>query len=187
MTKITPLAAIMNYYRDANADVLKKVSDLSDEQLAWRPHSACNSVAFLLWHIARWEDHMQATVPGMTEELSRRLPPGQQIWEGIKLLRNGDLLNYNLENWTWEPVLIAMSPMNRPGLQKKSCSNTPDRHLPQWNMPSVLLTRGNSKRSNAPNSTTSICKERWKNRLPSVMQSWSISSTRITIWEKSIT
>ena len=81
MAKITPLVAIMNYYRDANADVLKKVSDLSDEQLAWRPHQACNSVAFLLWHIARWEDHMQATVPGMTEELSRRLPPSQQIWE----------------------------------------------------------------------------------------------------------
>ena len=85
MAKITPLAAIMNYYRDANADALKKVSELSDEQLAWRPHPACNSVAFLLWHIARWEDHMQATVPGMTEELSRRLPPSQQIWERDQL------------------------------------------------------------------------------------------------------
>ena len=81
MTKITPLTAIMNYYRDANADVLKKVSDLSDEQFAWRPHPACNSVAFLLWHIARWEDHMQATVPGMTEELARRLPLSRQIRE----------------------------------------------------------------------------------------------------------
>ena len=81
MTKITPLVAIMNYYHAANADVLKKVSELSDEQFAWQPHPACNSVAFLLWHIARWEDHMQATIPGMTKELSRRLPPSQQIWE----------------------------------------------------------------------------------------------------------
>jgi hypothetical protein len=24
---------------------------------------------------------MQATVPGMTDELSRRLPPSQQIWD----------------------------------------------------------------------------------------------------------
>jgi uncharacterized damage-inducible protein DinB len=85
MPKITPLVAIMNYYHDANADALKKVSDLSDEQFAWRPRPACNSVAFLLWHIARWEDHMQATVPGMTEELSRRLPPSQQIWERDQL------------------------------------------------------------------------------------------------------
>jgi uncharacterized damage-inducible protein DinB len=81
MSNISPLAAIMNYYRDTNADILKKVSDLSDEQFAWRPHPACNSVAFLLWHMARWEDHMQATIPGMTEELSRRMPPSQQIWE----------------------------------------------------------------------------------------------------------
>ncbi len=85
MTKITPLVAIMNYYRDVNADVLKTVGTLSDEQIVWQPHPACNSVAFLLWHIARWEDHMQATVPGMTEELSRRLPPSQQIWERDQL------------------------------------------------------------------------------------------------------
>jgi hypothetical protein len=35
--------------------------------------------------MARWEDHMQATVPGMTEELSRRLPPEKQIWEKDQL------------------------------------------------------------------------------------------------------
>ena len=85
MTKITPLVSIMNYYREANADVLKTFGALSDGQIAWQPHPACNSIAFLLWHIARWEDHMQATVPGMTEELSRRLRLGQQIWERDRL------------------------------------------------------------------------------------------------------
>ena len=85
MTKITPLAAINNYYRDTNADVLRTVSALSDDQIAWQPHPDCNSIAFLLWHMARWEDHMQATVPSMREELSRRLPPGQQIWERDQL------------------------------------------------------------------------------------------------------
>lgn len=85
MTRITPLVSIMNYYREADADVLKTVGALSDEQFAWQPHPACNSIAFLLWHLARWEDHMQATVPDMTEELSRRLPPGQQIWERDQL------------------------------------------------------------------------------------------------------
>jgi uncharacterized damage-inducible protein DinB len=85
MTKITPLVSIMNYYREANADVLKTFGALSDGQIAWQPHPTCNSIAFLLWHIARWEDHMQATVPGMTEELSRRLLPGQQIWERAQL------------------------------------------------------------------------------------------------------
>jgi uncharacterized damage-inducible protein DinB len=85
VTKITPLAAINNYYCDTNADVLRTVSALSDDQIAWQPHPDCNSIAFLLWHMARWEDHMQATVPSMREELSRRLPPGQQIWERDQL------------------------------------------------------------------------------------------------------
>lgn len=81
MTKITPLISIMNYYRDTDSDLLKTVGNLSENQICWRPHPNCHSIAFIVWHIARWEDHMQATVPGMTEELSRRLPPGQQIWE----------------------------------------------------------------------------------------------------------
>ena len=85
MTKITPFIAINNYYRDTNADILKTISALSDAQIAWQPHPACNSIAFLLWHMARWEDHMQATIPGMTEELSRCLPPRQQIWETDQL------------------------------------------------------------------------------------------------------
>jgi hypothetical protein len=58
---------------------------LLDEQIAWQPHPACNSIAFLVWHMARWEDHMQATIPGMTVELSRRLRPGQQVWERDQL------------------------------------------------------------------------------------------------------
>ena len=85
MTTITPLLSIMNYYRDTDADILKTVSALSQEQICWQPHPVCHSVAFIVWHIARWEDHMQATVPGMTEELSRRLPPGRQIWERDQL------------------------------------------------------------------------------------------------------
>jgi len=85
MTKITPFVAINNYYRDTNAEVLKTIGALSDEQIVWQPHPACNSVAFLLWHMARWEDHMQATVPGMTDELSHRMPPSQQIWERDQL------------------------------------------------------------------------------------------------------
>ena|SRR5215207_7374499 len=85
MTKITPLVSIMNYYRDTNADVLKTVGALSEEEICWQPYPACHSIAFIVWHIARWEDHMQATVPGMTGELSHRLPPGQQIWERDQL------------------------------------------------------------------------------------------------------
>jgi uncharacterized damage-inducible protein DinB len=85
MSKITPLFSIMNYYRETNADILNSVRDLTEEQIRWQPHAACHSIAFIVWHIARWEDHLQATIPGMTEELSRRLSPGQQIWERDQL------------------------------------------------------------------------------------------------------
>lgn len=99
MTKITPLISIINYYRDINADILKTISALSDAQIVWQPHPSCHSIAFILWHLARWEDHMQATIPGMTEELSRRLLPGQQIWERDQLAAR----------WGFNPIQLGES------------------------------------------------------------------------------
>jgi len=81
MTKITPLVSIVTNFRETNAEVLKVIHELSDDQLRWRPNSFCHSMAFIVWHIARWTDHLQATIPGMTEELGRRLPTGQQVWD----------------------------------------------------------------------------------------------------------
>jgi hypothetical protein len=81
MTKITPLVSIVTNFRETNAEVLKVIHELSDHQLRWRPNSFCHSMAFIVWHIARWTDHLQATLPGMTEELARRLPRGQQVWD----------------------------------------------------------------------------------------------------------
>ena len=81
MTKITPLVSIVTNFRETNAEVLKVIHELSDDQLRWRPNPFCHSMAFIVWHIARWTDHLQATIPGMTEELARRLPTGQQVWD----------------------------------------------------------------------------------------------------------
>ena len=99
MTKITPLISIRNYYRDTNADVLKTVAALSEDEMIWQPNPSCHSIAFILWHLARWEDHMQATIPGMTDELSRRLPPGQQIWERDQLAAQ----------WGFDPTKLGES------------------------------------------------------------------------------
>jgi uncharacterized damage-inducible protein DinB len=38
------------------------------------------SIAFHLWHIARWADMLQARVAAMTDEMTRRLGPSQEIW-----------------------------------------------------------------------------------------------------------
>jgi hypothetical protein len=38
------------------------VSDLTDEQLAWRPQTLAHNIAYTLWHIARTEDNFQNDV-----------------------------------------------------------------------------------------------------------------------------
>ena len=67
-------------YRQTHERVLALVDDLSDEQLAWR-HSAVHSIAWNLWHLARWADHLQERIPHMTAELGRRLGMSRQVWE----------------------------------------------------------------------------------------------------------
>ena len=69
--------------------IVKVASDLSDEQLTRRPADVAPSVApciaWHLWHIARWADFLQASLPGMASQLERRLGPGRQIWDVEKL------------------------------------------------------------------------------------------------------
>jgi len=60
---------------------LRVAEQLSEEQLVWRAAPGALPIAFHLWHVARWADHFQATLPGMTPELGRRLGPAAQIWE----------------------------------------------------------------------------------------------------------
>jgi DinB superfamily len=80
MIQATPLQAIMTSYRATNIKIIQAVQELSNEQLRWRPNRSSHSIAFIIWHLARWADHLQATIPGMTDELAIRLPPGVQLW-----------------------------------------------------------------------------------------------------------
>src|SRR5687767_11211217 len=72
---------ITKSYCKTHQRILAFAEKLANEQLFWRasPHNL--SIGFHVWHTARWADHFQAAVPGMTEELQRRLGPGTQIWE----------------------------------------------------------------------------------------------------------
>ena len=85
MSNVTPLISVKSAYHETNLEILKAVRALADPQIRWQPYVACHSIAFILWHVARWTDHLQATIPGMTEELSRRLPTGEQIWDKEQL------------------------------------------------------------------------------------------------------
>jgi hypothetical protein len=53
----------------------------SEEQLTWKAKPSSPSIAFYLWHLARWAENLQATFPAMNEILSKRLSPSPQIWE----------------------------------------------------------------------------------------------------------
>jgi len=48
--------------RQTRERALVVVSDLTDEQLAYRPTPAAHSIAFTLWHMARTEDNFQSDV-----------------------------------------------------------------------------------------------------------------------------
>ena len=52
----------------ANRSMVRKALDgLSDEEVAKRPNSECNSMAWLLWHIARVEDSLVSAMDGSGE------------------------------------------------------------------------------------------------------------------------
>jgi hypothetical protein len=78
-------AEIIGAYRKTHERIAGLAERLTDEQLHWRPTPDSLSIAFHVWHVARWADHIQAAFPGMTPELGRRLAPGVQIWEAEDL------------------------------------------------------------------------------------------------------
>lgn len=78
-------ATLVRNYCLTHERLLKLADRLTEDQLAWRPTPTAHSIAFHLWHVARWADHLQASIPGMTPALSRKLPPGRQLWEAESL------------------------------------------------------------------------------------------------------
>jgi uncharacterized damage-inducible protein DinB len=77
---------ICDQYCLTHEHALKLSNKLSDEQLRSPLAMGGHSVAFHLWHMARWADHFQAAIPGMTPELEERLGPRVQLWDAENLL-----------------------------------------------------------------------------------------------------
>jgi len=71
--------AIAEIYSLGHRNVLQAVTELSEDQMRWRPPRS-NSIAFNLWHIARWADHMQSVVGAITPGLRKRLGTTGEIW-----------------------------------------------------------------------------------------------------------
>lgn len=77
----TAFAVITGAYLGAHNWILRYAEELPEAQILWKSSPRTLPIVFFLWHLGRWADHLQAAIPGMTPELSRRLPPGRQVWE----------------------------------------------------------------------------------------------------------
>jgi hypothetical protein len=64
-----------------HARLLEIVADLTEEQVGWRPGVHAPPIGFHLWHMARWADRVQATLPAMSAALAQRLGVGGEVWE----------------------------------------------------------------------------------------------------------
>jgi hypothetical protein len=70
---------LAHIYALGHRNVLDAVEELAEDQMRWRPPRT-NSIAFNLWHIARWADHMQSVVGTLTPALRERLGTSGEIW-----------------------------------------------------------------------------------------------------------
>jgi hypothetical protein len=75
----TMAQTLARIYALNHRNALESVDELDDDQLRWRPPRT-NSVAFNLWHIARWADHLQSILSTMTPLLRQRIGARQELW-----------------------------------------------------------------------------------------------------------
>jgi len=81
-----PVSTVVAYrVRQAHQLTLRLAEDLSGEQLQRSPGPFAPSIAFHVWHTARWADLLQAKLREMTDALRERLGPGGEIWEAERL------------------------------------------------------------------------------------------------------
>ena len=114
MTQSTA-AAVARVYRETHERVLALAGRLDDDELVWRPGPTSPSVAFTLWHLARWADHLQATLPKMTRELGEKLGARPQLWLADNLAARWGLeaaaLGYEDTGMLLEDDLAAQLPL----------------------------------------------------------------------------
>ncbi len=109
------VVSVHRAYLTTHERILKLAEGLTETQLGWQAGPTSPAIAFHVWHLARWADHLQAALPGMTEELSRRLGPRLQIWDAEGIEQQWRLANQDLG-------------VNRTGM---GVGTTDELHLPQ--------------------------------------------------------
>jgi hypothetical protein len=81
---------ILDRQQKTHRRLLEIVDDLSEPQLSRRPGPHAPSIGFHLWHMARWADRLQATLPAMALVQPSDTVP--EIWETERLA----------QSWGWQ-------------------------------------------------------------------------------------
>lgn len=76
-----PAQAVINEARRMHSLALALAERSTAEQFTWKPGQGVNSIAFHLWHLARWADHLQSRLPQMTQDLHEALGDRPEIWK----------------------------------------------------------------------------------------------------------
>ena len=95
--KPTAFDEIMLAFKVTHEEILELVSNLSEDEMTWQPHPTANSIAFYIWHLARWADYLPASLPETTTQLRELLGSRQQIWHQEQLATQ----------WNLDPKLLG--------------------------------------------------------------------------------
>lgn len=55
---------LVSIHEVATSRIKLTIDDLTDEQLYYQPSADANSIAWLVWHLSRWRDHVSALASG---------------------------------------------------------------------------------------------------------------------------
>jgi uncharacterized damage-inducible protein DinB len=88
---------ILERVQKTHQRLLEIGADLSDAQLRWSPGPRAPSIAFHIWHMARWADRLQATLPTMTATPAHGPDLARELWQAEALA----------QRWGWSPDTLG--------------------------------------------------------------------------------
>jgi hypothetical protein len=85
------LSLVAKHYAIAHGRVIESAEQTDDGQFATSMGTRVHSVAWQVWHIARWDDRFAAIMIDKTPELTGRLGPHGEIWASESLAKQWGL------------------------------------------------------------------------------------------------
>ena len=62
--RVTVTQVIVGFLDNVPRQIKRATDAATDEQLYYRPSADANSIAWLVWHLSRWQDYMSASISG---------------------------------------------------------------------------------------------------------------------------